>query len=161
MCNPTRTPPNQIFHLKGFLMDSFTLGPTPKIDFTWTLKHTLATALELADLQCLLKHPLKALWNSPPNSVQNTDLKPPIYRLQETLKTAENRTLSIDRPDESLPRPDGFLRYPLETAYILSLSCVHPDGLTERPDGLHWNPFRVKTEFWSYLNYWISSGRVA
>jgi hypothetical protein len=26
------TLPNQIFHLKGFFMDSFTVGPTPKID---------------------------------------------------------------------------------------------------------------------------------
>jgi hypothetical protein len=43
-CNPTRTLPNQIFHLKGFLMDSFILGPTPKIDFTRTTEHTLATA---------------------------------------------------------------------------------------------------------------------
>jgi len=29
--------PNQIFYLKGFLMDSFTLGLTPKIDFTRTM----------------------------------------------------------------------------------------------------------------------------
>jgi hypothetical protein len=42
--NPTRTLPNQIFHLKGFLMDSFTSGPTPKIDFTRTTEHTPATA---------------------------------------------------------------------------------------------------------------------
>jgi hypothetical protein len=46
--------PNQIFHLKGFLMDSFTLGPTPKIDFTRTLEHILAPALELADLRFFL-----------------------------------------------------------------------------------------------------------
>jgi DNA-binding transcriptional regulator YhcF (GntR family) len=32
-------------------MESFTLGPTPKIDFTRTVDHTLATARELADLQ--------------------------------------------------------------------------------------------------------------
>jgi hypothetical protein len=38
------TLPNQISHLKGFLMDSFTLGPTPKIDFTRTVEHTPATA---------------------------------------------------------------------------------------------------------------------
>jgi hypothetical protein len=45
------TLPNQIFHLKGFLMDSFTLGPTLKIDFTRTVEHTPATAWELADLR--------------------------------------------------------------------------------------------------------------
>jgi hypothetical protein len=49
----------------------------------------------------LLKPPLKALWNSLSNSVQNTDLEPPIYRLQETSKTVEIRTLSVERPDES------------------------------------------------------------
>jgi hypothetical protein len=36
----SRTLPNQIFHLKGFLMDSFTLGPIPKIDFTQIVEHT-------------------------------------------------------------------------------------------------------------------------
>jgi hypothetical protein len=40
-----------VSYLKGSLMDSFTLGPTPKIDFTRTIEHTLATARELADLQ--------------------------------------------------------------------------------------------------------------
>jgi hypothetical protein len=45
------------------------------------------------------------------------------------LKTAENRTLYVDRPDGSLPLPDGFLRYPSKTAHILSLSGVRPDGL--------------------------------
>jgi hypothetical protein len=44
-------PPNQISYLKGFLMDSFTLGLTPKIDFTRTVEHTLETASELADLR--------------------------------------------------------------------------------------------------------------
>jgi hypothetical protein len=33
------------------LTESFTLGPTIKIDFTRTVEHTLATARELADLQ--------------------------------------------------------------------------------------------------------------
>jgi len=32
-------------------MDSFTLGPTPKIDFTRTVEHTPAAARELVDLQ--------------------------------------------------------------------------------------------------------------
>jgi hypothetical protein len=38
------TLPNQISYLKGFLMDSFTLWLTPKIDFTRTVEHTSATA---------------------------------------------------------------------------------------------------------------------
>jgi len=37
--------------LKGSSMESFTLGPTPKIDFTRTIEHTLPIARELADLQ--------------------------------------------------------------------------------------------------------------
>jgi len=32
-------------------MDSFTLGLTPKIDFTRTVEHTPATVRELADLR--------------------------------------------------------------------------------------------------------------
>jgi hypothetical protein len=33
-CNPTGTLPNQVSYLKGSSMESFTLGPTPKIDFS-------------------------------------------------------------------------------------------------------------------------------
>jgi hypothetical protein len=44
----------------------------------------------------LPKHPLKALWNSLSNSVQNTSLE-----LQETSKTVEIRTLAGERPDGS------------------------------------------------------------
>jgi hypothetical protein len=43
--------PNQVSYLKGSLMDSLTLGPTPKIGFTRTVEHTPATARELADLR--------------------------------------------------------------------------------------------------------------
>jgi hypothetical protein len=32
-------------------MESFTLGPTPKIDFTRTVEHTPAMARELTDLR--------------------------------------------------------------------------------------------------------------
>jgi hypothetical protein len=46
MCNPTRTPPNQVTYLKGSSMESFTLGPTPKIDFTRTQQWYLAAARE-------------------------------------------------------------------------------------------------------------------
>jgi hypothetical protein len=48
--SPSWTLPNQIFHLKKFLMDSFTSRPTPKIDFTRNVEHTPAMAWELADL---------------------------------------------------------------------------------------------------------------
>jgi len=48
------TLPNQVCYLKGSLMESFTLGPTPKIDFTRTVEHTPATTRELTDLQISL-----------------------------------------------------------------------------------------------------------
>jgi hypothetical protein len=43
--------PNLVSYLKGSSMESFTLGPTPEIDLTRTVEHTLAKARELADLQ--------------------------------------------------------------------------------------------------------------
>jgi len=48
------TLPNQVSYLKRSLMESFTLGPTPNIDFTRIVEHTPATARELADLQISL-----------------------------------------------------------------------------------------------------------
>jgi len=45
------TLPNQVSYLKESSMESFTLGPTPKIDFTRNKEHTLTTARELANLQ--------------------------------------------------------------------------------------------------------------
>jgi len=158
-CNPTRTLPNQIFHLKRFLMDSFTLGPTPKIDFIRTLEHT-GNGLRASRSSILPKHPLKALWNSPPNSVQNTDLEPPIYRLQETSKTAEIQTLFVERSDGNLPRPDGFLWYPSETVqfnpYQVCVRTAWHSVQTVFAKIL----FAFEWKSGVYLNYWISSGRV-
>jgi hypothetical protein len=42
---------NQVSYLKGPLMDSFNLGPTPKIDFTRIVEHTRAMARELVELR--------------------------------------------------------------------------------------------------------------
>jgi hypothetical protein len=49
--SPSWMLPNQIFDLKEFLMDSLTLGSTPKMDFTWTIEHTPTTIWKLADLR--------------------------------------------------------------------------------------------------------------
>jgi len=38
--------PNQVTYLKGSSMESFTLGPTFKIDFSSALQQHLTTALE-------------------------------------------------------------------------------------------------------------------
>jgi hypothetical protein len=66
-------------------MDSFTLGPIPKIDFTRTVEHTLATAWELSDLWFSVNS-LSKLREFILNSVQNTSLRPSIYRLTGNLK---------------------------------------------------------------------------
>jgi hypothetical protein len=50
-CNPTRTLPNQVSYLKGSSMESFTLGPTPKIDFTVDQITHFGKALE--EISCL------------------------------------------------------------------------------------------------------------
>jgi hypothetical protein len=42
--NSTRMFPNQVTYLKGSSIESFTLGPTPKIDFSSTHQQHLATA---------------------------------------------------------------------------------------------------------------------
>jgi len=83
------TLPNRISYLKGFLMDSFTLGSSPKIDFGRTVEHTPATAWELASLRFSL-YTLSKLWEF--NTEFCTIYKPraPIYRLKETLNLLKN-----------------------------------------------------------------------
>jgi hypothetical protein len=36
-CNPIQTPPNQVTYLKGSSVESFTLGPISKIDFSFSI----------------------------------------------------------------------------------------------------------------------------
>jgi hypothetical protein len=99
-CNPTRTLPNQVTYLKGSSMKSFTLGPTPKIDFTRTVEHTPATARELADLQFSLNTLSKHY------GIRyriHTNYKPRAFYLKayRNPKFSQIRTLAIERPDES------------------------------------------------------------
>jgi hypothetical protein len=51
----TRTPPNQVSYLKGSSMESFTLGPTPKIDFSLSAAtaHTTTASERLTQLNNL------------------------------------------------------------------------------------------------------------
>jgi hypothetical protein len=74
-CNLTRTLPNQVSYLKGSSMESFTLGPTPKIDF----RCSIATA-HLKWLQRKY-HVSEQLWNSIPNSCNSQCEWAFIYRL--------------------------------------------------------------------------------
>jgi hypothetical protein len=84
--SPLWTLPNQIFPLKEFLMDSFTLEPTPNIDFTRTIEHTPETTWEPTNLWFSLNTLSKHYGNSLLNSVQNTSLGTSIYRLIGNLK---------------------------------------------------------------------------
>jgi hypothetical protein len=83
--SPSWTLSNQIFHLKGFLMDSFTLGPTPKIGFTRTVEHTSATTWELADLRFSL-NTLSKLREFNAEFCTKQKSGPSIYRLTGNLK---------------------------------------------------------------------------
>jgi hypothetical protein len=47
-CNPTRTLPNQVTYFNGSSMESFTLGPTPKIDFNFSTTTTLGNCLRVS-----------------------------------------------------------------------------------------------------------------
>jgi hypothetical protein len=84
MCNPTQTLPNQVSYLKGSSMKSFTLGPTPKIDF----RCSAATA-HLKWLQRKY-HVSEQLWNSIPNSCSSQCLEASIYRLGAQMSVRQN-----------------------------------------------------------------------
>jgi hypothetical protein len=65
-------------------MDSFTLRPTPKIDFTQFVEHTPATVRELADFRFSLNTSLITM-EFIIEFIQFTNLEPSIYRLTENL----------------------------------------------------------------------------
>jgi hypothetical protein len=46
--NPTWTLPNEVTYLKGSSMESFTLGPTLKIDFNFSTATALANGLRVS-----------------------------------------------------------------------------------------------------------------
>jgi hypothetical protein len=90
MCNPTRTPPNQVTYLKGSSMESFTLWPTPKIDFSSVQQqHTTTTAWERTVQlnNSKINFPSSTEFNT--KFLQITCLGASIYRLQKT-KFASN-----------------------------------------------------------------------
>jgi len=93
MCNPTRTPSNQVTYLKGSLMESFTLGPTPKIDFNFSTATTHNdNGLRVSRLaQQLLKYTLYTL--------RITCLWASIYRLQKTKSESDTIFLGSIQTD--------------------------------------------------------------
>jgi hypothetical protein len=82
-CNPTRMLPNQVSYLKGSLMESFTLGPTPKIDFSCSAATTHLQWLQrkLNQLNNLSNNFSEHFWNSIPNSCSSQCPGASIYRL--------------------------------------------------------------------------------
>jgi hypothetical protein len=115
--SPSWMLPNQVSYLKGSLMDSFTLGPTPKIDFTRTVEHTLATVRELADLRFSLNTLSEhyEIWYRIHKIYKPRALFLLAYR---NPKSWQIWTLAVERPDGRLPRPDGLLRPPSRIAQI-------------------------------------------
>jgi hypothetical protein len=83
-CNPTRTLPNQVSYLKGSSMESFTLGPTHKIDF----RCSTATA-HLKWLQRKY-HVSEQLWNSISNFYSSQCPGASIYRLGAQMSVRQN-----------------------------------------------------------------------
>jgi hypothetical protein len=68
-CNPTRMLPNQVFYLKGSSMESFTLGPTPKIDFRCSVAHLWRLQRDLELLWALVEFNTKFLQFSMPRGL--------------------------------------------------------------------------------------------
>jgi hypothetical protein len=93
-CNPTRTPPNQVSYLKGSSMVSFTLGPTPKIDFRCS-----AATIHLQWLQ-RKNNIFEQLLNSIPNSCSSQCPRAYIYRLGAQISVRQN--IDGRRPDRQL-----------------------------------------------------------
>jgi hypothetical protein len=119
-CNPTRMLPNQVSYLKGSSMESFTLGPTPKIDFRCSAATTHLQWLlrKLNQLNNLQNNFSEHLWNSIQNSCSSQCPGTSIYRLRCRMGNFCNMYGS--RPGDE-PGPSGrttmqqdFLRFSLK-----------------------------------------------
>jgi hypothetical protein len=138
-CNPTRTLPNQVSCLKGSSMESFTLGPTPKIDFRCS-----ATTTHLQWLQ-RKNNVSEHLWNSIPNSCSSQCPGPSIYRLRCRMGDCCNM---YGRRPNGGPRPSGrttvrqdFLRILLKSflfkSRVRTIRHSLPDGRTSSAIRFH------------------------
>jgi hypothetical protein len=130
------TLPNQVSYLKGSSMDSFTLGPIPKIDFTRTVEHTPSLSTMEFDTEF----------------IQFTSLGPSIYRLIENLNPLKFRLwLSIVRTKDSHVWT-VFCDRLSETAqlfpYQVHLWTAWPNIRTV----FAITPFCVRTEHWNIWN---------
>jgi hypothetical protein len=116
-CNPTRTFPNQVSYLKGSLMESIILGPTPKIDF----RCSAATA----HLQWLQRKNnfSEHLWNSISNSCSSQCPGASIYRLRNIM--GDCSVICGCRPD-GVQGPSGrtTVRQIFPKIFLRNLSCL-------------------------------------
>jgi hypothetical protein len=133
-CNPTRTLPNQVSYLKGSSMESFTLGPTPKIDF----RCSAATA----HLQWLQRkyHVSKQLWNSIPNSNSSQCPGASIYRLGAQMSVRQN--IAGRRPDGGHgPSRRTTVRQDFPKISLRNLYCLRAasgrDGTSSKRSHVH------------------------
>jgi hypothetical protein len=119
-CNPTRTLHNQVSYLKGSSMESFTLGPTPKIDFSCSAATTHLQWLQrkLNQLNNLQNNFSKHLWNSISNFCSSQCPGASIYMLRCRMGDYCNM---YERRPEGEPGPSGrttvrqnFLRFSLK-----------------------------------------------
>jgi hypothetical protein len=119
---------NQVSYLKGSLMESFTLGPTPKIDFTRNKEHTSANTLS--------KHYGILYWIF-------TNYKPRAIYLYASENLILNKFGLWLWSIQTITRehPDSLLWLPFQNRAILPKRGPCPDGLTERPDDLHCHSF--------------------
>jgi hypothetical protein len=116
-CNPTRTPPNQVSYLKGSSMESFTLKPTPKIDFRCS-----ATTKHLQWLQSKY-HVSEQLWKSIPNSCSSQCPWASIYRLGVQMSVRQN--IAGRRPDGGHgPSGRTTVRQDFPKISLRNLSCL-------------------------------------
>jgi len=101
--SPSWTLHNQVSYLKGYSIDSFTLWPIPKIDFTRIVWAHTGNGLRASESSILPKHPLKAK-RIQHRILYNWQAKGPLFRNSTIL------SLSGPRPDSLAERLD-CLRY--------------------------------------------------
>jgi hypothetical protein len=81
-CNPTWMPHNQVTYLKGSSMESFTLGPTPKIDFNFNTQRQWLESERISTTTPKIYSLSSTKFNI--EFLRNICLGASIYRLQKT-----------------------------------------------------------------------------
>jgi hypothetical protein len=125
--------PNQVSYLKGSSMESFTLGPTPKIDFSCstTTAHLQWLQRKLNQLNNLSNNFYEHLWNSILNSCSSQCPRASIYRLKYRMGDCSD--ICGCRPDGGHgPSGRTTVRQTFPKISLRILSCLRaaPNGET-------------------------------